>query len=294
MRPHKPIARPEDISVVTWNVLHAGLQSPLERTKEAVEHLRGADILLLQEAIYNPDFDAAQEIADRLQMNIVSRGVDLPSDHPNSSSVAILSALPATEVRSVRYTPEDPRSFALAHLVLPSGRTAVVVSAHLAWGGSQEPARLRQALLVDQTVREHLATLKAQGAYDAVAILGADLNALPTSDTVRFLTGLHAVEDQGTYWVDAWASTNVDPGYTVTMDNDWAQWTAARQGITNPRRNPDRRIDYLFVYGWAYGRPGDPQRATLIGQRPLTGVTASDHWGVGAILSDPARKPLTP
>jgi hypothetical protein len=52
-------------------------------------------------------------------------------------------------------------------------------------------------------------------------------------------------------------------------------------GIEFPELLPDRRIDYVWTYGWAYGRPGCP----VAMQRSFTDTTrygypASDHYGL--------------
>jgi|GEM_PF-2075481 hypothetical protein len=109
------------------------------------------------------------------------------------------------------------------------------------------------------------------------------LNTLPGSDTNRYLAGQGAGANGAyTFWTDAFAVVgNPEEAPTVATANQWAQQTARGVGIEFPEMLPDRRIDYVWTYGWAYGRPGCP----VAMQRSFTDTTrygypASDHYGL--------------
>jgi hypothetical protein len=86
---------------------------------------------------------------------------------------------------------------------------------------------------------------------------GRDFNALPGSDTNRYLNGQGAGADGGyTYWTEAFAVVgNPDEATTVAAGNPWARKTAHGVGIQFPEMFPDRRIDYVWTYDWAYAVP---------------------------------------
>ena len=113
-------------------------------------------------------------------------------------------------------------------------------------------------------------------------ILCGDFNAEPDSDEIRYLSGLTPLEGDTTFYLDAWRTAGDGPGFT----NDW-------------RRNPycaalnvhRKRIDYVFV-GDAFVRRGHAGRvlsAELVADEPLTGIVASDHFGVLAEIVWPDR-----
>ncbi len=114
------------------------------------------------------------------------------------------------------------------------------------------------------------------------AILCGDFNAEPDSDEIRYLCGLTALDGQTTFYLDAWRTAGEGPGYT----NDWRrnQYCAA----LNVHR---KRIDYVFV-GDAFVRRGNAGRvltAELVADEPITGIVASDHFGVLAEIVWPDR-----
>jgi endonuclease/exonuclease/phosphatase family metal-dependent hydrolase len=113
------------------------------------------------------------------------------------------------------------------------------------------------------------------------AVLGGDLNSEPTAASVRWLTGLDVQDGRSTLWVDAWRF-GPGAGCTSTASNPFSARTAASVGITDPEQLPDRRIDYLFSRGYAFGRTGAITEAELLGDGP--GKAFGDHYGVGATV----------
>ena len=184
------------------------------------------------------------------------------------------------------------------------GRTLVVANVHAAWGGRHEGTRTRQLMALDALCTGFEPVTRP----GTITVLCGDLNTVPGSDTYRYLTGLSAfaLTDadadthpaltpglHGTFWVDAWTHTapaGAD-GTTNGGDNPWAANTAAQVGLHGAQ--PPRRIDYILVRDWVFGRPGHPLAARraftcrdVDTSSPHT-IAASDHWGVEVDVADP-------
>lgn len=163
-----------------------------------------------------------------------------------------------------------------------------VINFHGVWGGWKTPLRNRQVLAID----ELSAKIHEETDHDTpLTVLTGDFNAEPESSTVRFLTGLDEVEGKGTFWVDTWKHVGdrneSEHGYTSTADNDLAWTTAINVGIKNPASIPDRRIDYVMVRGWAYGRRGNPISSRVVDLRDdSTGGYYTDHNAVLSVLDN--------
>ena len=126
-------------------------------------------------------------------------------------------------------------------------------------------------------------------------ILCGDFNARPDTDEIRFLAGLTSIDGESTFFQDAWQCAGGGSG-----------------GYTWDNRNPhawshfihDQRIDYVFVgnnFGRgqhldSLGRPmgdgtGRVESARVVCDRALTGMMASDHYGVFVEVAWPGRPP---
>jgi len=247
-----------------------------------------ADALLVREVAWG-------SLEDTLEVLISESGLTLAAVSPETTGprTAVLTRLPVEPRSPIRYTvPESPydQLAACASVTTPSGRSLLLVSTHLMWGGLLEHRRLLQAAALDAAVSSALAD------PTAAAVLGGDFNTLPHSSTVRYLTGIEPFESRTAQWSDAFAQAGVGSGVTSTGANPWARMTAERHGFLEPAGIPERRIDYLFVRGYPYGRPFAPLRCFSVGPDlvasllPSEGFAPSDHDMVVADLWDP---PLT-
>ena len=163
-------------------------------------------------------------------------------------------------------------------------------SVHLAPAPTQGVHRRQQVLQIDRYFRS------VRGSADAIpvpgtlrdampAILCGDFNAEPDSDEIRFLCSLAPLDDQSTFWQDAWRMAGEGPGYT----QDWRS-----NPIADATNIPRKRIDYVFV--------GDPYQRRQAAGRVLsaeiafndsrTGVIASDHFGLVVEIVWPDRPPM--
>jgi endonuclease/exonuclease/phosphatase family metal-dependent hydrolase len=282
---------PVPINVATWNLLHTDLEHRDRRIAEAVAHLRAAapDIILIQEAVVRtePPIDAAAEVADALGMAVASRATTGFATTPHSttrnrSDTAVLARWPSIDRFEVSV--DEDSSAAGATIKHPTGRPIVALSAHLPWGGRREGARLAAAQALEVAAAAKVADLERDqpGTPAPLVVLGGDFNALPSSSTVRYLTGQQpALDGSSAFWVDAWATARGEEvGATIDPSNPWVRWTALNSGASDPSALPARRIDYLMVRDWVYGRFGHPERVELLGVDALTGAIASDHYGL--------------
>lgn len=287
------------LRVTTLNVNHDP-QEAERRTGMVCDELSTLlpAVLCLQEVTFEPDGSSHQleTISAETGLAVVSaRGQRLLA-HGTLSGNAILSALPALESGAILLgTPGFPINRAqYAVLQAPAGQTLIVVSAHLAWGGDAEGVRLAQMTAIDGRVRLLMDKYKD---HHPVAILAGDFNTAPGSDTNRYLNGQGSGADGGyTFWTEAFAvAGDPDEAVTVAANNPWAQATARIVGIEFPEMLPDRRIDYVWTYGWAYGRAGCP----VAMQRSFTDTTrygypASDHYGLTVDFWTPPVLALVP
>ena len=95
----------------------------------------------------------------------------------------------------------------------------------------------------------------------------------PTPTEIRYLRGLTPLGGRSVYFADCFAvAGDGSAGHTFARSNDFAAML----------REPNRRIDYIFVRGPDERFRGEPLDApTAFTTRPA-GVLPSDHYGVVA------------
>jgi endonuclease/exonuclease/phosphatase family metal-dependent hydrolase len=99
-----------------------------------------------------------------------------------------------------------------------------------------------------------------------------DFNATPDSDEIRFMTGLSSLGVRSVYFVDAFGLVGHGDGTTFSRHNPFA----------TDLREPDRRIDYIFVRGPDQRGRGEPLDSRVCFDRAVNGVYPTDHFGVVA------------
>src|SRR5207253_5817427 len=102
------------------------------------------------------------------------------------------------------------------------------------------------------------------------------------SDEIRFLYGWHPIAGRSVYFADCFHVAGAGAGVTFARRNRFAAIV----------REPDRRIDYIFVRGPDRQGRGEPLLAKVVlDEADEEGVFPSDHFGVYAELSLPDATP---
>ena len=249
-----------------------------ERAAEVVNWINrsGIDVLCVQEATIADSFDTVAYLCEHTDLDLATPD----SDADGPVNVAVLSRYPSTasSVVDLRVGPvtKDTRCAVVADIDV-SGVVLPVCSAHLAWGGTRESVRLRQA----QHLVELFDTRFGGADVDAPAIIAGDFNTPDTSDTLRYLFG-RTSQQPGTFWTDAWdcAATGQGDGTTSDGSNRYVEQMAQmfRPGANGTLRAgmlPNRRIDFILSRGWRYGRAFSPSD-TMVVRDPVV----SDHYAV--------------
>ncbi len=265
------------VRIATWNLW--GTYGPWEARQAAiVETVRAADadVYALQEVWSRGD--GSQNQADVLAAALGGYHVvyepNLDRDAFQSGN-AIVSRWPLAR-RDVRVLPRkaapvaddegEERLCVFAEIDGPRGPFQIFC-AHLSWRGDHSAIRQDQVRAICEFVRD-------QRPRSFPAVLCGDLNADPSSDEIRTLTGRAAVPVRGIWFRDAWEQAGGGPGHTRHHTNPWA---AKDLDI-------DRRIDFVMVGNPKLGGVGHVRRVELFGDNAVDGVVGSDHYGVVADL----------
>jgi endonuclease/exonuclease/phosphatase family metal-dependent hydrolase len=185
---------------------------------------------------------------------------------------AALSRWPIAQSATVelpRCGSDEKRCLLHTEIDAPFGRIPFFVT-HLNW--KFEHGHVREA-----QVREIAAYIESVATPESFpAILVGDFNAAPDSDEIRYLRGLTSLGGQRrVYFQDAFeVAGDGSPGTTFGRRNPFAA----------PLREPDRRIDYIFVRGRDERFRGEPVEARVTFDQPVGGTFPSDHFGVVATL----------
>lgn len=260
----------ERLRVLTWNLWWRF--GPWEERLPAIiatlrEH--DPDLVALQEVWIADGTSSAQVIAEALGLHVeVAHRLEVDGVGFGN---AVLSRWPIGRT-AVRDLPsaggtEEQRLALLAEVDAPTTRVQLY-STHLNWRHDESAVRQAQ-------VRELCAFIAAERPRSYPPILCGDLNAEPSSDELRMLTGLAAVPEPGLVFRDAWTARGTEgPGFTWVDANPFAA----------AEHEQERRIDYVLS-GWrrSDGR-GQPLSCRVVGDRPVDGVWPSDHLGVLAEL----------
>jgi endonuclease/exonuclease/phosphatase family metal-dependent hydrolase len=261
-----------------------------QRTEAAARWINDSavDVLCVQEACVDGDWDTLARLCALTGLQVVTPYEDIEGP----VNVAVISRLSAgnSSIVDLRVGPvtKETRCAVVADIDV-AGVVLPVCSAHLAWGGTRESVRLRQA----RHLVEMFDTRFGGPDSDDPAIIAGDFNTPSTSETVRYLSGL-TDHQPGTFWTDAWDARTPDQldGTTSAGSNRYVETMASlfRPGANGTLRHgmmPDRRIDFILSRGWRYGRAFSPADTTVV-REPLV----SDHYAVSThLLLPPSPTP---
>jgi endonuclease/exonuclease/phosphatase family metal-dependent hydrolase len=148
-----------------------------------------------------------------------------------------------------------------------------VLSTHLSPHPRQQSLRWRQLELLGEVI-ERL----ARPARDVAVVLGGDFNAPSHAREMRAFA-----RRTDTLLVDAWRQAgDGSAGYTWSPGNPFTRGTEM----------PSGRLDYVFVAAGAARER--VVRARIVCDQSITGVLASDHYGVVAELARSEAAPAGP
>ncbi|MBL8717298.1 MAG: endonuclease/exonuclease/phosphatase family protein [Myxococcales bacterium] len=240
----------------------------LATIREQLEGL-APDVIGLQEALRGEGFDQAASIAEGLGYHVAFGST---REEPIQMGNAILSRFPVlrSEVIALPDGGTSERR-CLVHAVLdaPMGPLPFFVT-HLNWKLHEGHVRCLQVRCVADAVKARAPI------HEFPPVVVGDFNAEPGADEIRFLGGLTGLGGPCTYFADCFALVGEGEGVTFSCGNPFAA----------QNREPERRIDYVFVRGPDARGRGRPLSARRCFDRPGTnGVFASDHYGVVAEVS---------
>lgn len=229
-----------------------------------------ADVIGMQEVLRLPDWDHAAILAPAGYHVVWGKASD---NHGFPVGNAILSKWPvlAQQVFALPTGRTDSeRCLVYALIDTPFGKLPFFCT-HLNWRLNHSHERQKQVAFIARKIEE----LAPEGTGFPPVLVG-DFNAPPDADEIRFLKGLHCIGDQSVYFADSFElAGDGTAGATFAKSNPHAE----------PLREPDRRIDYVFVRGPDDAQRGEPTACQLCFDRPYNGMFPSDHYGVVATIT---------
>ena len=270
----RSLADVQTVRVATWNVWwrHGDWAT---RRPAIVETLRrlDADVVGLQE-FSTREPDMAAWLRDELGYEVATSPDGDDDRYGLTNAIASRHPIVATEWEYLDVGELPPHRTVLRATIDAPATAIDVYTTHLSHGFDQSGLRQRQVAQIARLVADRRPD-DPKTAFPPV-VLG-DLNATPTSDEMRRLTGLADPAAPGLIFTDCWEQAGDGNGVTYSDANPHV----------NDSAWPNRRLDYVLV-GWPRPRPaGNPARASLFGVGAIDGVVPSDHYGVAADLRLP-------
>jgi endonuclease/exonuclease/phosphatase family metal-dependent hydrolase len=260
------------IRVLTFNIWNRS--GPWDERFEAIKTTLArlaADIIGLQEVITTEQgdlLDQGKAIASSLGYHFV-----FGSSHGEGYAFgnAILSRWPIVRHENFRLPALDgsePRTLLFAEVIAPFGKIPFFAT-HLSW--RLDEGHIRQAQVLE--IVDRIAELCPDHSFPPILV--GDFNAEPESDEIRFLQGHTALGRKCVYFADA---------FRIAGDGSLGATFSKRNPFAEHLREPERRIDYIFVRSPDDQHRGEPLDAKVCCDEPVDGVFPSDHFGVIATL----------
>lgn len=256
----------------TLNIWHRS--APWEERLVAIrEGMRtvNPDVIGLQEVLNYPGFDQAKLIADGLGYE-VAWAMSSPN-HGYPVGNAILSKWPIVKAESVALPnggTDESRILLYALIDAPFGPLPFFTT-HLNWKLHHGHVRQLQV----RALADAIEAICPLGSGFPPVVVG-DFNAGPDADEIRFMRGLTGLGGECVCYADSFElAGDGTPGTTFSKTNPFAE----------PLREPERRIDYVFVRGPDDSQRGEPIECQVVFNRPHEGVFPSDHYGVIATIT---------
>ncbi len=287
----------KSLSFATWNILGDDFDR-LSRLTLIANEIKDLDFVAIQEVVLDQKnkINTASVLSELSGLRIAScvsgEVANLVTGQIQGTAILTKLEVMSSDISipappdSANGISQEYKSYAAAILRATNNRLIFICSVHLPWGAHNEVRRLEHSLYLDLQITEIMRTLPA----DSIAILAGDFNTNANSESLRFLQGETAHSNRSTFWVDIWKEKGEGPGFTFdpSVNNPNLNETAYKSGIISPELMPPRRLDFLLLKGWVFGRAGSPLRASLLGNKPNSNNDfASDHFGVMGEIWNP-------
>lgn len=238
-----------------------------ERLAAIREGLRtvAPDVIGMQEVLRFDGFDQAALVSEGLGYHVA--WAEASENHGFPVGNAILSRWPIARSERIALPDggsDERRSIVFAEIESPYGKIPFFCT-HLNWMLHHGHVRQLQV----RAVAEAVAARAPIGGFPPVVV--GDFNAEPDSDEMRFMRGLTGLGGPCVYFADA---------FHVAGDGSAGVTFSKRNPFAEPLREPERRIDYVFVRGPDDAQRGEPKDARVCFDQPHDGVFPSDHFGV--------------
>jgi endonuclease/exonuclease/phosphatase family metal-dependent hydrolase len=268
------------VRVLTFNVWNS--EGDPQRSKlvnREISRLQ-PDLISFQEVVNSSENDQLSQLVAGLDFSIthqsdVQRYTPPFMDKFGGGAIATRWPHRCLEVIDARMpgSTDIPWATLAASVAVPDLGDLLFVGTTSSWRLNAEAARERHAVTLADLDSRHRTTLPS--------IIAGDFNAAPDAASIRYLTGLQALEGRSVHYHDAWAVAGDGAGLTWTTENPNAAG-AIGQMVGQPMHG--RRIDYIFVGGWdAHPKARATVRnAKLVFDEPVDGVWLSDHYGLCA------------
>lgn len=267
------------LSLNIWNKQNdwPGRLPLIRRELEALApHVVGLQEVLHLDSDGTVGGDQAREIADGLGYHVafasawhIGGGLQFGN--------AILSRWPIRRAQAFQLPGEpgqETRGLLHCELEAPFG-VVPIFNTHLDWQFHRGYIREQQVRFIVDQIQQLAPTEHGGGDKYPVILLG-DFNAEPCSDEIRWLGGYTTRLGRSVYFADCFGvAGDGSPGWTYARSNMLAAIA----------REPNRRIDYVFVRGPDRALRGEPLTARVVFDRPTDGLYPTDHYGVLAELS---------
>jgi endonuclease/exonuclease/phosphatase family metal-dependent hydrolase len=229
------------------------------------------DVIGMQEVLRSSNLDQAKAVSEGLGYHIAWGKAS--ENHGFPVGNAILSRWPILRSEVIPLPnggSDEDRALVFAELDSPYGKIPFFTT-HLNWKFAHGHIRQLQVKAIADAVMR-IAPIEAS--FPPVIV--GDFNAEPDSDEIRFMKGLTGLGGPYVYFADAFGvAGDGSHGTTFSKKNPYAE----------PMREPERRIDYVFVRGPDDAQRGEPTAARVCFDEPYGGTFPSDHFGVIATIT---------
>lgn len=233
------------------------------------------DVVGLQEVVRGTEgdmLDQAAELAAGFGYNVAFGRTPIDRGHPFGNAILSRWPIAKTDVFALpRGGTDEFRNLLWAEIDAPFGPLPFFTT-HLNWKLHEGHVRVLQIHEIAARVRR----LAPTNGFPPIVV--GDFNAEPDSDEMRFMRGLTGLGGECVYFADA---------FLLAGDGGSGPTFCRRNPYAAVVREPDRRIDYVYVRGPDDRGRGEPLDARVCFDAPAgpAGVFPTDHFGVVATIS---------